>query len=236
MTDDQAFLRAVCENPDDATPRLIYADYLEERGDADRARLLRGGADPAAVARVSRRVAPTYAYPNEWAVWGLPVYWQATQDAEQHQYCVGVLRDRRSDPWVGTGLVRNGMVEDVACATATWEGYGPTIVGRNPVRSVTLVGVQPWNFNAELSPRRRRLRRPWTLFCRDGGLSAGDSTIPAWLFDNLRHDASSQGQAGYATPTDCFRAVSSAAVRWAREQAGLPVWRPHSLEIPAGNR
>lgn len=33
MTLDDAFLRAITENPDDDTPRLIYADWLEERGD-----------------------------------------------------------------------------------------------------------------------------------------------------------------------------------------------------------
>ncbi|HEX5271780.1 MAG TPA: TIGR02996 domain-containing protein, partial [Gemmataceae bacterium] len=32
MTDD-AFLRAIIEDPDDDAPRLIYADWLEERGD-----------------------------------------------------------------------------------------------------------------------------------------------------------------------------------------------------------
>jgi type IV pilus assembly protein PilB len=34
MTYDDAFLRAILENPDDDTPRLIYADWLEERGEA----------------------------------------------------------------------------------------------------------------------------------------------------------------------------------------------------------
>jgi uncharacterized protein (TIGR02996 family) len=33
MTQDDAFLQAIMENPDDDTPRLIYADWLEERGD-----------------------------------------------------------------------------------------------------------------------------------------------------------------------------------------------------------
>jgi uncharacterized protein (TIGR02996 family) len=33
MFDDDAFLAAVCECPDDDGPRLIYADYLDERGD-----------------------------------------------------------------------------------------------------------------------------------------------------------------------------------------------------------
>ena len=30
---DAAFLRAIREQPDDDLPRLIYADYLDERGD-----------------------------------------------------------------------------------------------------------------------------------------------------------------------------------------------------------
>jgi uncharacterized protein (TIGR02996 family) len=37
---DEAFLRAICASPEDDAPRLIYADWLEERGDP-RAELLR---------------------------------------------------------------------------------------------------------------------------------------------------------------------------------------------------
>jgi uncharacterized protein (TIGR02996 family) len=33
MTHDDAFLRAIIENPDDDSLRLVYADYLDERGD-----------------------------------------------------------------------------------------------------------------------------------------------------------------------------------------------------------
>lgn len=33
MTDPQAFVREILEHPDDDAPRLIYADWLEERGD-----------------------------------------------------------------------------------------------------------------------------------------------------------------------------------------------------------
>jgi uncharacterized protein (TIGR02996 family) len=33
MTHDEAFLQAILDEPDDDTPRLIYADWLEERGD-----------------------------------------------------------------------------------------------------------------------------------------------------------------------------------------------------------
>lgn len=38
---EQAFLEAILEHPDDDTPRLIFADWLEEHGDADRAEFIR---------------------------------------------------------------------------------------------------------------------------------------------------------------------------------------------------
>jgi len=41
MTDRDALYRAVCENPDEDTPRLIYADWLEEHGEVDRAAFIR---------------------------------------------------------------------------------------------------------------------------------------------------------------------------------------------------
>jgi uncharacterized protein (TIGR02996 family) len=39
MTERDALLRAVCENPEDDTPRLVFADWLQENGnESDRAR------------------------------------------------------------------------------------------------------------------------------------------------------------------------------------------------------
>lgn len=32
MTDEDAFLKAICAAPDDDTPRLVFADFLQERG------------------------------------------------------------------------------------------------------------------------------------------------------------------------------------------------------------
>ncbi len=37
----QAFLRAINDGPDDDTPRLVYADWLDEHGDPQRAELIR---------------------------------------------------------------------------------------------------------------------------------------------------------------------------------------------------
>jgi uncharacterized protein (TIGR02996 family) len=38
---EHALLRAVAAAADDDTPRLVYADWLEEHGDADRAEFIR---------------------------------------------------------------------------------------------------------------------------------------------------------------------------------------------------
>ncbi|MDY3560908.1 TIGR02996 domain-containing protein [Gemmata sp. JC673] len=42
MSDESAFLRLICEQPDDDTVRLVYADWLEEHGQTARAAYIRG--------------------------------------------------------------------------------------------------------------------------------------------------------------------------------------------------
>ncbi|VTR92373.1 Repeat-companion domain protein OS=Isosphaera pallida (strain ATCC 43644 / DSM 9630 / IS1B) GN=Isop_0537 PE=4 SV=1 [Gemmata massiliana] len=37
----EPFLKAICDNPDDDTVRLVYADWLEENGDPERAEFIR---------------------------------------------------------------------------------------------------------------------------------------------------------------------------------------------------
>jgi uncharacterized protein (TIGR02996 family) len=41
MTSHEAFLQAITEDPDDDTPRLVYADWMEEHGQPERAELIR---------------------------------------------------------------------------------------------------------------------------------------------------------------------------------------------------
>lgn len=41
LEDHEAFLRAIFDAPDDDTPRLVYADFLEENGGAERAAVIR---------------------------------------------------------------------------------------------------------------------------------------------------------------------------------------------------
>src|SRR5215207_7697089 len=41
LSQHESFLRAIYDAPDDDTPRLVYADFLEEHGDADKAAYIR---------------------------------------------------------------------------------------------------------------------------------------------------------------------------------------------------
>jgi uncharacterized protein (TIGR02996 family) len=41
VTEEEAFFAAIAANPDDDTPRLVYADWLEEHGDLERAEFIR---------------------------------------------------------------------------------------------------------------------------------------------------------------------------------------------------
>jgi uncharacterized protein (TIGR02996 family) len=65
MSDSDALLRGILENPDDDAPRLVYADWLEEEGKADHAELIRIQCErPHSVQRGAR------AAELEWAVGG----------------------------------------------------------------------------------------------------------------------------------------------------------------------
>ncbi|HEV3384748.1 MAG TPA: TIGR02996 domain-containing protein, partial [Gemmata sp.] len=41
MSDRDALHAAICANPDDDTPRLVFADWLDEHGEAKRAAYIR---------------------------------------------------------------------------------------------------------------------------------------------------------------------------------------------------
>src|SRR4051812_10854275 len=41
LAEHEAFLRAIFDAPDDDTPRLVYADFLQENGGPERAELIR---------------------------------------------------------------------------------------------------------------------------------------------------------------------------------------------------
>ena len=71
MTDREAFHRAILDHPDDDTPRLIFADLLEEEGESARAAFIRKQVELAGLPQYD----PVWVrakYPDRGAVTGLP--------------------------------------------------------------------------------------------------------------------------------------------------------------------
>jgi uncharacterized protein (TIGR02996 family) len=51
----EAFLQAIIDDPDDDTPRLIFADWLDENGEPERAEFIRCSATSVAGCSSDRR-------------------------------------------------------------------------------------------------------------------------------------------------------------------------------------
>ena len=60
MSDDEAFIRAIVDSPGDDTPRLVYADWLDEHSDP-RGDYLRAEAEAVRLKRHGSRDATTLA-------------------------------------------------------------------------------------------------------------------------------------------------------------------------------
>jgi uncharacterized protein (TIGR02996 family) len=142
MTHDEAFLQAIREAPDDDAPRLIYADWLEEHGDADRAAFIRvqcSWADPQteepqAEALLARAEALLR---QHWEDWVGPL-----------RALVGPHASRRGEAWLAgeyhpAGLSRfcRGFVDALTLSADTVLEQTPTLTRLVPLRRLRLWGA-----------------------------------------------------------------------------------------------
>jgi uncharacterized protein (TIGR02996 family) len=100
MTTEEAFLLDILEHPDDDAPRLIFADWLEDNGDPDRAEFIRirivqergrPAQDPRNVARATKLIV------DNWDRWVKPLSLLVDPTALRYQpWLVSRLRVRAS--------------------------------------------------------------------------------------------------------------------------------------------
>jgi uncharacterized protein (TIGR02996 family) len=120
---DAEFLRLILADPDADGPRLVYADWLESRGDADRAEFIRVQCTAAAIAGDNPRLACLFSRADilleqHRAEWGRPLAGLAT----------------RWD-W------RRGFPEFVRLESGTFFDRGEEVFAAVPVRHVELLNV-----------------------------------------------------------------------------------------------
>lgn len=123
MSDGDALLRAILDDPDDDAPRLVYADWLDEHGDASRAAFIRAqielarlpADDPARDGLVQTERTLWRANRASWTAW-VP-------------------------SWAHVAEFRRGFLEEIRCHAADFLAEVDGVFRQTPLLSVRLDGM-----------------------------------------------------------------------------------------------
>lgn len=146
MIDHPGFLADILENPEDDVPRLIYADWLQDNGQPQRAEFIRVQIELSKLGSNFRSTATDQLLAREKKLWGyLPALVGIMWDFKEALPGWAVLLPRDggngltdSFPWA---IVRRGFIQRVRCTVRVWYDLGPQLVSRQPIRSLRLVDL-----------------------------------------------------------------------------------------------
>jgi uncharacterized protein (TIGR02996 family) len=177
MTDGGALLAAVLEHPGDDTPRLVYADWLDDHGRERRAAFVRR--------EVARRVppdAPGGRFPQAipWTKRDcLTQYWGA--DGNTRLWRAGEIREACEALPVGDTMphrvvFRRGFAARLSIDLADWQTHAPALLDAHPLERVEVADVPGLTFEV------RRDAPGWVL--------AGRVVVPGaeWRRENGNAD------------------------------------------------
>jgi uncharacterized protein (TIGR02996 family) len=121
MTDADALLRAVIAAPDDDAPRLVYADWLDEHGDPDRAAFIRAQVELARDPNHPRRAELVQ---TEKTLWN-------RHHAEWTSWV---------PPWAEQWRFRRGFLDHIRCGAADFLAHKDQVRFRAPLSDLRLHG------------------------------------------------------------------------------------------------
>lgn len=134
---EAAFIDDIIANPDDDTPRLVYADWLEmEKGEADRAEFIRLQMDAVKVGQM----------PAGWPLQGAPIpasfvgktAWRPwNKEGAALTICFGESGQTHELTF------SRGFIKKVVTTSRGWEQHGPAICAAHPVTRVELIDARP---------------------------------------------------------------------------------------------
>jgi uncharacterized protein (TIGR02996 family) len=134
MTEREALLRAICAHPDDDTPRLVYADWLQERDCEPRAELIRAQCRMRAPSLPDDEFRALSARANEL----LRAHGAEWKRAELPQFETFVTRYgsyvHTSPPGLRWGAFRRGFVESVIVSP---DGLAPLLEHQDAIFAAT---------------------------------------------------------------------------------------------------
>jgi uncharacterized protein (TIGR02996 family) len=111
MTDDEAFVRRIVDSPGDDAPRLVYADWLDDRGDPRGAYLRAEAAHPGDVGRLDPLAA------------GLDAVWVARVSRPPVGVCIDAVEMMDTGPRLNPGDIRAAESRLGVEIPADYEGF-----------------------------------------------------------------------------------------------------------------
>jgi uncharacterized protein (TIGR02996 family) len=231
--DAEGLLRAILDDPEDDTPRLVYADWLEEFGDAARAEFIRVQISIAKVGPMSPgRGSSTFAYwlEREKTLWNLPgvggagkfaIPSEVTESIDLAEY---IDQEGRTKGPSFKGVVwRRGFPDSIHCPLAAFLEHAAALFAAHPITAVTLTCRH--HNTATAKPGWLVAHPNW---CNpDGSLKegAGGHWLPGCLVPPgavNRGTALGGGFCYFDTPQEADAALSGWCVACGRDKAGLP--------------
>ena len=238
----RAFVRDICEHPGDDTPRLVFADWLDEHGQEERAEFIRVQCELATprlpyspwckrCGRVFEQCScsdKSIHPPEMQRLYALRRREQELESAPRAlwtRWCAPLTDLGPDVAWT----VRRGFVAEVRCPLDVWLRSGPGVVTSQPVTGVGLTDREP--LRLEFTPE-------WAWMPVFTPYSLGQ--VPWGLANFLGAGGCRTRLAGmllfYTAPSreGAVAALSYACVAWARELAGLPPLAPRGEGGPRG--
>lgn len=239
--------QAILDDPADDTRRLVYADWLEEHGDGERAEFIR------LQIRIAELVArgchegqtcnvtgPCAECGREVEVFGLrrrerellganAVQWSHAarcivggNDLGWNGANIGMRsadRERR-ETWMA---FRRGFVAEVRCRLADWMQHGPEIVKTTPIERVVMTDRRP-EFVAEDN-------EAWWWALTDEEAAEDHEVAAHWIPEGIaKHFKQPHNEDGsahvYPSTEAAETELSAASILWAKSPTPLPTFPP----------
>jgi len=201
VTEHRPFIDAIIAAPADDLPRLVYADFLEERGQVPAAEFIRWQC-----AMFARTLPLSWVSPVIESLLGRqPHECRRMVDMTGSRIYAGEVHNFRWAEYT------RGFVSEVRCALAGWMTHGPQIVREQPVERVIISDRESLQINGSWY---------WYNVHELGGLSSHPpSDLPPelcwWRPGSYRTPS-------YATAELANTALSDALIRWAKGQPVSP--------------
>jgi uncharacterized protein (TIGR02996 family) len=153
MTDGELLLRAILDQPKEETPRLVYADWLEENGQPERAEFIRVQVEIAGWGTTPPADAEEWVRRERELLWGHGLKWALPATEVHHSGPTGV------GPSAGhiLGFFSRGFLSHVTCSWPDWRAHADAILAAQPVERVRLT---TWPYLNLYDPRDERGRSP----------------------------------------------------------------------------